>query len=128
MAVQTTMEALNQFALQLPETDVGVACAGTALEARTVKRKNKAFLFLRATEARLKLSASLEEAVARASREPTRYTVGAHGWVLVQIDGKSAPLDVLKRWVEESHCLVGGANGKKAAANSKGRQKADKPS
>jgi predicted signal transduction protein with EAL and GGDEF domain len=103
------MQSLRRFALTLPETEEGVACAGTALEAVTVKRKGKAFLFLRATEARLKLDASLPEAEALATKNPARCQVGAHGWVLVKLDGKSDPLDVLKRWTAESHALLGGS-------------------
>ena len=35
-----------------------------------------------------------------------RHTVGAHGWVMVKFDDAPLPLDVLKRWVEESHSLL----------------------
>src|SRR5262249_44961069 len=105
----TTMQALRRFALRLPDAEEGIACEGTALESRTVKRKNKAFLFLRATEARLKLAASLTEAAGLASQEPTRYSLGAHGWVLVKLEGGPVPLDVLKRWIEESYSLLGGS-------------------
>jgi hypothetical protein len=111
------MQTLRRFALQFPETEEGVACEGTALESRTVKRKNKAFLFLRATEIRLKLAASAKEASARAAQDPARYKVGAHGWVLVTLDGASDPVDLLERWIEESYSLLG--DGKPTPAKSK---------
>jgi hypothetical protein len=119
------MQVLRQFALRLPETEEGVACEGTALETSTVKRNGKAFLFLRATEARLKLATSLEEAAALAEEEPTRYTVGAHGWVLVRLGPSSDALDVLKRWVKESYMLSAGpkSRAKKSSAKKPGKEK-----
>jgi len=63
---QSTMEALRRFALRRPETEEGVAREGTALESRAVRTRKKAFLFLRPTEARLKLGPSLTDAATRA--------------------------------------------------------------
>jgi YjbR len=123
----TTMQALLRYALRLPDTADGVACAGTALESRTVKRGNKAFLFLRATEARLKLGPSQAEAAALAAKEPGRYTAGAHGWVLVKFDGKPVPLDVLQRWVQESHSLLGSGGTPAKKASPKRKAKSSKP-
>ncbi len=40
------VEALRKLALALPEVEEGVSCAGTALERRTVKVRDKAFVFL----------------------------------------------------------------------------------
>ena len=102
------MQTLRSFAVKLPETDEGVACEGTALESRTVRRKGKAFLFLRATEARFKLGPSIAEAKARAAKDPQHLQVGAGGWALVKFEGATLPLDVLRRWVAESHELTGG--------------------
>jgi hypothetical protein len=102
------MQVLLEYALRLPQTEEGVACEGTALESHTVKTNKKAFLFLRATEARLKLAASLKEAAALAAQDANRYSVGAHGWVLVKFeDSSDYPLDILKRWVKESYLLFG---------------------
>ena len=107
----TTKHVLLQYALSLPETEDGIACAGTALESITVKTKKKAFLFLRETEARLKLADSLKEAADMAAKEPARYSVGAHGWVLIRLEGPAAyPIEVLKRWVHESYSLCGSSN------------------
>lgn len=102
---QTSMQALRKLALRLPGTEEGVACAGTALEARTIRAGSKAFLFLRPQEARLKLDASLKEAAARASKEPGRYVVGKGGWVLIRLDDSKDALEVLGRWIAESHGL-----------------------
>jgi len=125
----TIMQVLRQFALKLPETEEGVACEGTTLESRTVRRKNKAFLFLRAADLRLKLAASLKEAAELASQEPARYAVGAHGWVLVKLDGASDPLEVLKRWIQESYSLLGGdksTSTRSNAAGAKVKKRSDK--
>jgi len=113
----TTMQTLRRFALRLPETVEGVACAGTALESHTVKRKNKAFIFLRVSEVRLKLAGSIKEATAIASQDPKHYAVGANGWVQVRIDGDFDQLDVLKRWIEESYSLLGGSKSPSTKSN-----------
>ena len=67
-------------------TDTTSPASEPALESRTARTRGKAFLFLRATEARLKLQASLKDAAARAAKEPGRYVVGSGGWVLVKLD------------------------------------------
>jgi hypothetical protein len=101
------MMALRQLALRYPEAEEGIACAGTALETCTVKVRNKAFLFVGTTAARLKLSDSLAEAERLAAQEAIRYEVGANGWVKVTYaDGDSLPLDVLARWIDESYRLL----------------------
>jgi hypothetical protein len=117
------MRALRQFALRLPETEEGVACAGTALETSTVKRNGKAFVFLRATDVRLKLDASLGEASALAERDPTRYSAGANGWVLVKLEPASDDLGLLKRWIEESHALAASSKSRSAKGSGKKSRK-----
>jgi hypothetical protein len=94
------------MALRLPEAQEGVACEGTAAERRTITVRGKAFLFLGASDARLKLHDSLAEATDLAAREPRRYEVGAHGWVKVTFGGASLPVDTLARWIEESYRLL----------------------
>lgn len=99
--------ALRAFASGLPETTEGVACAGTSLESRTVEVRKKAFLFLRPTEARLKLRESLPEAMHLAATAPDRWRVGSLGWVAVTLPGATeADRAVLMRWVEESRRLT----------------------
>jgi hypothetical protein len=114
MARDTTIEALRKLAVKHPGATEGIACAGTAMERRTIKASNKAFLFFGAKDALLKLRDSLPEASALAAREPTRYSVGAHGWVKATFTADAPPaFDVLARWIGESYQLV--ASGKPAA-------------
>jgi hypothetical protein len=102
------MVSLRHCAMQQPGAEEGIACKGTALEARTIKIRGKAFLFLRTTEARLKLGASIKEAAAQASKNPASCIVGTNGWVLVKFEGNSIPINVLHNWVKESAQLLGG--------------------
>jgi predicted DNA-binding protein (MmcQ/YjbR family) len=78
------------------------------LEKRTVNARSKAFLFLGAADAMVKLGASLAEATELAGREPGRYRVGAHGWVTVALGDGGPPLALLEGWVDESYRLVAG--------------------
>ena len=99
-------KVLRAFARGFPEAQEGVACAGTAAEKRTVQVRKKAFVFLGATEAMVKLRESLPEALHLAAKEPSRYRVGALGWVTVTIgDAGAAPRELLERWVDESYRL-----------------------
>lgn len=101
------MQTLRTAALQFPEAQEGIACAGTSLEKRTINARNKAFLFLGVADAMLKLRDSLAEANDLAAKEPGRYKVGAHGWVNIAFgEAQSLPVDVLVRWVEESYRLL----------------------
>jgi len=94
------------MARALPDVVEGRACAGTALESRTFRTREKAFLFLERTRARLKLAASAAEARALG------FTVGAQGWTTLPLDALPTAA-VAKRWVRESHGLVAGpATGK----------------
>jgi hypothetical protein len=124
----TAVQALRQYALCLADVDEGVACPGTALESRTVRRNGKTFLFLRATQVRLKLASSLKEAADLAAMAPDRFSVGANGWVLVKLDGAAPPLDVLQRWIAESHALLGAgkASAKAKPATSPPKRKSSK--
>jgi hypothetical protein len=97
---------LRSLALSYPDTAEGVACAGTALEKRTIKVRNKAFLFLGAKDAMLKLGDSLPQATQLARQQPQQCKVGAHGWVTVALGDETVPIDVLRRWIEESYRLL----------------------
>ncbi len=103
---ETPAAALLRVATALPGATCGVACKGTALESTTVSVRSKAFLFVSARTARLKLAESLAEARGLAKAAPATYDVGATGWVKVTLDGPTAPpLERISRWVEESHRL-----------------------
>ena len=102
-----TIGALRAAARKLSGTDEGIACEGTALERVTIRVRKKAFAFLGGGTVMVKLKASLPEAKALAAKEPDRYKAGATGWVTVKLAGK-AQLPLLKRWLAESHRLIGG--------------------
>jgi hypothetical protein len=103
------MQALRKLALRYPGTEEGVACEGTPIESRTVKARNKAFLFLTVGHARLKLRESLPEATKLAQKMPGQLQVGSGGWVKASLGADaSTPLDVLERWVGESYRLMAG--------------------
>jgi hypothetical protein len=106
-ATVSSIEAMRAFALTLPSVEEGVACAGTALESRTLKARGKAFLFLGKKDVRLKLGASASEAK-RLGAE-----VGAHGWTKFAV-AEAPPPDVVERWIDESYRLL--APAKPAAA------------
>jgi hypothetical protein len=101
------VSTLRELALKYPETEEGIACAGTALEKRTIKVRNKAFLFLGKADVMLKLRDSLTEAAKLAAKAPDVYKAGANGWVTVKLDAGASPsLDVLARWIDESYRLL----------------------
>lgn len=106
------MTNLAVLAAALPDTEQGLACAGTSLESRTFHVRRKTFLFLSRTQARLKLDASAAEA------RKLGIPVGANGWVTMQLDSLP-PAPVLKRWFAESHSLVAPA---RPARTRKGRK------
>jgi hypothetical protein len=106
MTTRAITKTLRATALRLPDTEEGVACEGTALEKRTIKVRRKAFLFLGAADAMLKLGDSKVEAAKLAAKEPDRYKVGATGWVTVKFGDEPPPAGLLKRWIDESYRLA----------------------
>ena len=121
MAKRTSAESLRKVALLLDDVSEGVACEGTALERRTVKIGTKAFVFIGANEAMLKLEDSLAEANDLAAKEPEHCRVGSGGWVKISIGKKESPTqDVVTRWLGESYRLASSA---KAAVTTKRRRR-----
>jgi hypothetical protein len=101
------LEALRALALGYPEAREGVACKGTSLEKRTVGVRGKAFLFLGAADAMVKLRASLPEANRLAAKDPGRCRAGATGWVTVAVrEGDPGTPGLLARWTDESYRLL----------------------
>jgi hypothetical protein len=98
--------ALRKFASQFPGVEETIACRGTAVESSAFKVGKKTFLFLRAADARLKLEQSLSEAAKLAKKEPSRYSAGAMGWIKVELMPEPPPLDLLRRWIDESYRLM----------------------
>lgn len=98
---------LADAALRYPGANEDVACAGTALEKRSFKAKDKAFLFLGTKDAMLKLGESLSEADALSAGDPQACKVGAHGWVTITLAcAQQLSKEQLLRWLEESYRLV----------------------
>ena len=116
MAKNTTankdvLQLLRMVALGYPQTELGVACQGTALESSTVKARDKAFLFMSGAgpsyTVRLKLCQSQSEAMQLAANEPGRYKVGTHGWTTISFsDSEPPPIDLMKRWIDESYRAI----------------------
>src|SRR5689334_24763909 len=98
------MSKLAAIALALPGVEQGIACAGTALESRTYLVEKKAFLFVSREHARLKLGSSIADARKRGAE------VGSGGWTKLALS-ELPPAAVLRRWIAESHELVGGGAG-----------------
>ncbi len=108
-AAKGPMQVLRRAALRYPGTEEGVACEGTPIESRTVKARNKAFLFLTIGHARFKLRDSMPEATKLAQKRPDRIQVGSGGWVKASLNADgSTPIEVLERWIGESYRLMAG--------------------
>ena len=110
-ASKDVLQVLRMVALGYPQTELGVACQGTALESSTVKARDKAFLFMSGVgpsyTVRLKLCQSQGEAMQLAANEPGRYKVGAHGWTTISFsDSEPPPIELLKRWIDESYRVI----------------------
>jgi len=107
--VRDNVGALRKIAAKYPGVEETIACKGTAVESSAFKAGKKTFLFVRAADARLKLEKSLPEAASLAKKEPGRYEAGAMGWIKVQLGPEPPPLDLLKRWIDESYRLMAAA-------------------
>jgi predicted DNA-binding protein (MmcQ/YjbR family) len=98
-------DSLVDHALKYPETRVDHPWGETA-----VKVREKAFLFLGKGEGMsfsVKLPASADFALQFPFAEPTHYGLGKHGWVTIRIaKGDELPLDVLKKFIDESFRAV----------------------
>jgi hypothetical protein len=104
--------ALKKIALRHPAVEEAVACKGTAIESAAYKVRKKAFLFVGAAVARMKLGSSVAEAKKLAKKSPGSCEVGAGGWTAVHFGPQAPPLGVLERWVDESYRLFAGAEPK----------------
>jgi hypothetical protein len=101
------VRALGKIAQKQPDVEVGVACKGTALESTTFRARKKAFLFVGAGNARLKLETSLAEA--KKLEKKGLCTVGSNGWVAMSLTASGHPtVDVVERWIGESYRCVAG--------------------
>jgi predicted DNA-binding protein (MmcQ/YjbR family) len=97
---------IRKFALSFPETREDHPWEHSAF-----KVKGKTFVFVAADKEGLGLSMKLEESHSRALEKPfaspTRYGLGKHGWVSARFGPKDdVPIDLLKRWIEESFYAI----------------------
>ena len=100
------MRALLASAAKLPGVSEGIACAGTALESRTLKIGGKAFAFFGPTDLRVKLAGSLAQAQRLAKTKPGSCQPGAGGWTKATLGPGMLPLSTLTKWIGESYALM----------------------
>jgi hypothetical protein len=114
------MQALRQAARTHADVEEGLACKGTVIESATFKVNGKAFLFLRPGTAMLKLDTSLDEASKLAAEKPACYKVGSGGWATVNLSSpKDLSMDILTRWIAESHGLFAAVKKKRPEGRTK---------
>ena len=112
--MKAAADRLRKFALSFPETEEAHPWGETAIKVR-----GKIFLFKHIGEAHLSLSVKLphsrEFALDRDFAEPTRYGLGAKGWVSAKFERKGTgkpgkksgpPVDLLEAWIEESYRAI----------------------
>jgi hypothetical protein len=118
--VSELAKILRTTAMELPDTEEGIACAGTSLEKRTIKVRGKAFLFVGQADAMLKLSESLPMATKVAGEHPDHFKVGAHGWTTIRFAWSEAlPINTLQSWIGESYRLFATLTTKSGVAKKK---------
>ena len=101
------VKALRSIAMRYPEVEEGIACKGTVLECSTFQARKKAFLFVSAKDARVKLGESLKEAADLEAKNPDGYQVGGKGWVKIIFNpDRPAPGGLMERWIDESYRLL----------------------
>src|SRR5215472_3914854 len=97
-----SLKPLRKIALKHPDTEEGVACAGTPAERVTVRVGKRAFLFLGRKDIMLKLTDSIAEATRLAG---DGVHVGSSGWTKIDFpDGQTPlPAKLIEKWIAESY-------------------------
>jgi predicted DNA-binding protein (MmcQ/YjbR family) len=103
-------EALRAYALGFPE-----AREDFPWGERVVKVKDKVFVFLGRDEEDLGVTVKLPSsgliALGLPFASPTGYGLGKSGWVTARFTAKDKPpLDMLRKWIEESYRAVAPKN------------------
>ena len=98
--------ALREHALSFPE-----AREDFPWGERVVKVAGKVFVFLGRAEGGLSMSVKLPGSATLALdlpfASPTGYGLGRSGWVTARFEaGEKPPVDLLKRWIDESYRAV----------------------
>ena len=104
--LKTAQDALRAFALGMPGTYEEFPWGEPAM-----KVNKKVFVFFGLTEQidtelrfAVKLTLSNDHALQMPFAKPTRYGLGAHGWVsMLLTPDDDIPLDLLQDWIEESY-------------------------
>lgn len=105
--VDELLDAMAQHALQYPEVTEGLACAGTAIESRTIITGKKAFLFLRRKEVRMKVGDSFPQLQQLEAAHPDQYEAGKAGWIKITLEAGADPAaSDWRRWIDESFRLL----------------------
>lgn len=97
------MRALIASAAKLPGVTEGIACAGTALESRTLTIEGKAFAFFGPSVMRVKLARSLPAAEKLARTRPGSCVPSASGWTKCTLGPGMLPVTTLAKWITESY-------------------------
>ncbi len=109
-------QSIRDQAARLAAVDEGTACTQASF-----KVGKQAFLYIGPQggrfKAMFKLDASMDDARARAAKEPDRFDVGSTGWVTARFDAaKPMPKALWSKWLKESYAL---ASAPKKAAKKK---------
>jgi len=104
--VKRVEAALREHALSFPE-----AREDFPWGERVVKVASKVFVFLGRAEGGLSMSVKLPGSATFALglpfASPTGYGLGKSGWVTARFEaGERPPVDLLKRWIDESYRAV----------------------
>jgi predicted DNA-binding protein (MmcQ/YjbR family) len=97
-------DKVRDFALSLPETFPDQPWGEDV-----VKVRGKVFVFLGGSASKLmtvKLDESHAHALSIEGAAPTRYGLGASGWVNVPLRADGITVGLLREWVEESYRIV----------------------
>jgi predicted DNA-binding protein (MmcQ/YjbR family) len=105
-AARSPAETLRAYAMAYPEAHEDKPWGESAIKVR-----GKTFLFMRADENELSLSAKLPESSTAALMlpfaEPTGYGLGKSGWVTARFAASDdLPLAMLNEWIDESYRAI----------------------
>lgn len=98
------LDTLRAFAVSLP----GAFEDRPWVRTPVAKVGKKIFVFFGTPadpDVSVKLPESAEQARSVPGATPTGYGLGRHGWVSVPV-GRSAPLELLQDWIEESYRAI----------------------
>ena len=105
--IKDPTEAMREQARAFDDCVEGMSCSQTSF-----KRGKKAFFYVGEQggryKAMFKLDASMEDAEARADKEPDRFEVGRNAWVTVRFtDERPMPKRLWMKWLKESYAASG---------------------